>query len=50
MEFNREELNIILGSLNCYIKKDSLSDDLWDKANELRKQIKKVVKQVEKNT
>lgn len=48
MVFNREELNIILGALNCYVRKDGLSDDLYEKANELRKNIKTIVKKTEK--
>lgn len=31
VRFNNDELNIILGALNCYIRKVDLPDDLYEK-------------------
>lgn len=46
MEFNKEELNIILGSLNCYTRKDDLPYEIQKLSNELREKIKRVIKNI----
>lgn len=45
MEFSKEQLNIILGALNCYVEIESLPIDLKNEAQKLHENIKKIVKQ-----
>lgn len=46
MEFNNDQLNIILGALNCYMRIENLPNDIRNKAENIRENIKDNIKRI----